>query len=252
MAVSRVRVSEFVTAGKKYVSSQIKKANADNSRYLTIREGSALRSDLKDNLQAFRASHRTVSAKAFEKQLHTELEVWANHAAGGDGYLDLREAKGLPKELRDNFQAYVKATAQKGPPVVKVGDLETHDLTPKGLVEKHHKQYGKPKVSYARAFSKALKEAFIAQEGGPRWELSEGGGPDGEPLSKKKVDALMKKMLSEGGLRLLSPKEGDETPIGTSSQDEWVFAIDGDTPGDHGYWVVVNKTSGETYANSFN
>src|SRR3954470_15603897 len=114
----RIGVGELIGASTKYLADRVKKANLDGNGYLTLEEAKKLPADLRDNYDAYRkAGHSRVSVKQLSTHFSDYVAASAKAAdKNKDGYLTATEAKGLPKDLRDNFLNYVKATQAPTPP----------------------------------------------------------------------------------------------------------------------------------------
>jgi hypothetical protein len=116
----RIGVNDLIGASKQYLADRVKKANLDNNAYLTQAEAKKLPADLRDNYDTFRkAGHPRVSVKKFSDNFVKYVAVSARAAdKNKDGVLTATEAKALPKDLRDNFLSYVKATTRPAVPTV--------------------------------------------------------------------------------------------------------------------------------------
>lgn len=105
--MASVKVADFVAASKSYVRANVKKANKDSNPYLTMEEAKKLPKDLRDNFEHHRVggqANARVSVKKFETKFTAYVAVKAEQAdRNQDGFLDAKEAKLLPKDLRDNF-----------------------------------------------------------------------------------------------------------------------------------------------------
>ena len=119
----RVGVGELIGASKRYIEAEVKKANLNGNAYLTVAEAAKLPADLRDNYEAFRKGNARVSVKQFTESF-TAYVAKSAHAAdkNKDGVLTATDAKGLPKDLRDNFLNYVAATQAPTPPVLSETD----------------------------------------------------------------------------------------------------------------------------------
>jgi hypothetical protein len=125
MPTVKIGVSDLVSASKKYIEERVKTANLDGNAYLTIAEAKKLPADLRDNYDAFRkAGHKSVSVKQLTASFTEFVATSAKKAdKNKDGFLTATDAKGLPKELRDNFLNYVHATQPTPPaPALSITD----------------------------------------------------------------------------------------------------------------------------------
>lgn len=120
----RVGVRELIGASKKYLEAEVKKANGNGNAYLTVEEAKKLPADLRDNYENFRkAGNARVSVKQFTESFTAYVAKSANAAdKNKDGVLTKTDAKGLPKDLRDNFLNYV--TAAQGPTPVVLSETD--------------------------------------------------------------------------------------------------------------------------------
>ncbi len=127
----RVGVGELLSATKRYVQAQVKKANANGNTYLTAEEAKKLPADLRDNYEAFRrAGHLRVSVKQFTESFTAYVAKSAASAdKNKDGVLTATDARSLPKDLRDNFLNYVAATRPPAPPAQTETDRGRAALT---------------------------------------------------------------------------------------------------------------------------
>jgi hypothetical protein len=123
------------------------------------------------------------------------------------------------------------------------------DTTPKGLIEKHLKEYGSQKVGYQEALQKGIQAILTTDEGGeePRSILREFADP---PMTKKQLDAEMARLVNAGSFELLPVGEAEES-CGDPETD-WIFRARVDVGSDHGFWVSVNRETGEAMVNGFN
>jgi hypothetical protein len=115
--ITRIGVGELIGASKKYLDAQVKKANTDGNAYLTLAEAKRLPADLRDNYDAFRKQgNARVSVRKLGETFTQYVAARAQAAdKNKDGYLTATDAKGLPKDLRDNFLNYVAATRPPQP-----------------------------------------------------------------------------------------------------------------------------------------
>ncbi|GMU59175.1 MAG: hypothetical protein AMXMBFR34_09380 [Myxococcaceae bacterium] len=113
----RVNIGELVAATKQYVETDVKKANANGNTYLTLEEAKKLPADLRDNFEAFRqAGHPRVSVRQFTESFTAYVAKRASAAdQNRDGTLTKTDAKKLPKDLRDNFLAFVTSLQEPQP-----------------------------------------------------------------------------------------------------------------------------------------
>ncbi|MBI3183158.1 MAG: hypothetical protein HYZ28_13560 [Myxococcales bacterium] len=111
-------MSEFVTASEKYVKEQLSRADVGKDGRLSQVDSARLPKDLQDNLTNFKSAKEirgAVSAKSFSEAFVKYVAAVAKRAdRDGDGYLTAKESKGLPKDLRDNYWNYYRATQAKG------------------------------------------------------------------------------------------------------------------------------------------
>ncbi len=110
----RIGVSELIGASKAYVEDRVRKANVNGNPYLTKEEAKKLPADLRDNFEAHRVkgnANSRVAVRQFTQAFVKYVAVKARAAdANRDGFLSSAEARKLPKDLRDNFVNYVRAT----------------------------------------------------------------------------------------------------------------------------------------------
>ncbi len=142
------------------------------------------------------------------------------------------------------FAAQVQKEPKDDSPVRGVANT-----TSQALVKQHVDAYGASPVSFQDAFKRAV-DALMTQKAGetPLAVFMEFGGRDGGSLSeaaaKKKLQAAL------AGLELLPVGEASES--GGTPKDDWIFSVDVDSPTDHGFWVSVNRKTGEASVNGFN
>lgn len=196
--LTKVNIQELVSASKKYVNDQLKKADVDKNKVLTRTEAKKLAADLKDNFDAsgFKLPNGSVKAADVAKEFVVMMEAWAKASdTNGDGYLSTTEAKALPKTLRDNYVNWVGAQET----TLTTGKYQSRDLTPKARIAEHEAKFGKQAIGYEKALELALKAVATDTDSGLPSFVSEFGGPDGNGLTdKKKIDAEVR--AAEGGL----------------------------------------------------
>ncbi len=243
MPSNKIKVSDFVKASRTYAESVVKRANADGNQYLTKTEAKRLTKDLQDNYKNLGTDR--VKAKDF---VNTFVKYVATNAKkadlNGDGYLTLTDGRKLPQDLRDNFKNYVAATR----PVFDTGEATVKDKTSASRVAAHIAEYGQPRVGYADAFQKAIKAVMKDREYGPGSVLKEVGDGNGNELTDRQIEAELKKAFKS--MTLLPPGESEESYFEPDKQ--WIFRVDCDVGSDHGFWVGVDRTTGQADVTNFN
>ena len=249
--LNKVNIQELVSASKKYVNDQLKKADVDKNKVLTRTEAKKLAADLKDNFDAsgFKLPNGSVKAADVAKEFVVMMEAWAKASdTNGDGYLSTTEAKALPKSLRDNYVNYLESQSNKLTPA---GKYQSKDTTPAGLASAHERAFGKQAVSYDKALAIALKAVATEPDSGLPAFVSEFGGPDGNGLSDpKKIDAEVRALLKAGSISLVPIAE--EIPSGEKNKDAWIFSVSTEGQGDHGLWAIVDRKTGDVSVTNFN
>jgi hypothetical protein len=112
---SKVKVSDFVAASKKYVKKSVTKANKDKNAYLTKAEAKSLPKDLRDNFNTHRKlaqKNERAGAKKFTENFGKYVDVKIRKAdSNKDGFIGgSRERRKVPADLRDNLSHYELAT----------------------------------------------------------------------------------------------------------------------------------------------
>jgi len=250
--LNKVSINELVTASKRYVDDQLKKADVNKNKVLTKTEAKKLAADLRDNFDAsqFKMRSGSVKAKDVAKEFVVMMEAWAKASdKNGDGYLSTTEAKALPKTLRDNYVNYLSAQQAK---VTDTGSAYVaRDTTPKARIAEHEAKFGKHEISYDKALKLALDAVATDTDAGLPAFVSEFGGPDGNGLSDpKKIDAEVKDLLKNGTIELVPADE--EIPTGEENKDAWIFSVNTDGQGDNGLWGIVDRKTGEVSVENFN
>lgn len=249
--LTKVSINELVTASKKYVDDQLKKADVNKNKVLTRTEAKKLAADLQDNFSAsqFALPNGSVKAADVAKEFVVMMEAWARASdKNGDGYLSKTEAKALPKTLRDNYVNYLDAQSTK---ITTTGRYEVRDTTPKARIAEHEAAFGKHEISYAQALELAIKAVATDRDAGLPSFVAEFGGPDGNGLSDpKKIDAEVRALLKAGTIELVPQDE--EIPTGEANKDNWIFSVSTDGQGDHGVWGIVDRKTGDVSVTNFN
>ncbi len=238
----KVKVSDFVRASRNYVEAALKKANVDGNKTLSLAEAGSLPEDLQDNF--VKHGKVRVSTREFVDGFVKSVTDGAKKAdTNKDGYLTLTDGRKLPEAVRDNFKNYVAATRD----VFGQGTgVQVKDTTSPATLLAHRAAYGDARVEYKDAFKKAIDAVMKAEDGEtPRAILRETMDP---PVTKAKLDAEMKRIFK--GLELLPVGETSES--GGEAGKDWIFSVDADAGSDHGFWVSVNRTTGEAMVNGFN
>lgn len=250
--LTKVNINELVTASKKYVDDQLKKADVNKNQLLTRTEAKKLAEDLKDNFDAsqFKLPSGSVKAADVAKEFVVMMEAWARASdKNGDGYLSTTEAKALPKTLRDNYANYLEVQSSKL--TTTTGKYQSRDTTPAGRIAEHEREFGKHAVGYDKALTIALNAVATDIDAGLPSFVREFGGPDGNGLSDpKKIDAEVKALLKAGSIEFIPTDE--EIPTGEESKDAWIFSVRTDGQGDHGLWAIVDRKTGDAYVTNFN
>lgn len=239
----KVKVADYVKSSRSYVEAALKKANADGNATLTLAEAGKLPEDLQDNF--VKMGKVKVSTKAFVTEFVKTVAEGAKAAdQNRDGYLTLSDGKKLPESVRDNFKNYVAATRDVFGPGTS-GSTVKDETSPATLVA-HQTAFGDAKVSYKDAFQKGI-DAVLTQDDGetPRALLQEFAD---HPMTSKQLDAALKKALT--ALELLPVGEAEES--GGEPGKDWIFRVSCDVGSDHGFWVSVNRTTGDAMVNGFN
>ncbi len=246
MPVTKVKVESFVAASRTYLEKNLDKVNTVGSKS-TIRASEAknLPKDLRDNVAKLAPDGKAIKKSDLMAGYMKDVTAALKKAdANKDGYLTLTEAKKLPAHVRDNFNNYANAAGGTGAaPKVK-------DTTPKLLIAAHQAEYGSSPVGYADAFKKGIDAVMKDEDTGetPRALLKYFAEENGEPLTDAQLDAQMKKLFK--GMELLPVGEASES--GGEPDQHWIFSVDLDAGSDHGFWVSVDRKTGEAFVNGFN
>lgn len=250
--LTKVNINELVTASKKYVADQLKKADLNKNQLLTKTEAKKLAADLKDNFDAsqFKLPSGSVKAADVAKEFVVMVEAWARASdKNGDGYLSKTEAKALPKTLRDNYANYL--SAQESKLTDNTGAYTSRDTTPASRIADHERAFGKHAVGYDKALGIALKAVATDKDSGLPAFVAEFGGPDGAGLSDpKKIDAEVRALLKAGTIELVPKNE--EIPTGEENKANWIFSVSTSGQGDHGLWAIVDRKTGDVSVTNFN
>lgn len=251
--VSKVSIQELVTASKKYVADQVKKADVNKNGLLSPTEAKGLAADLKDNFDAsqFKLSWGSVRADDVAREFVVMMEAWARASdTNGDGYLSREEAKKLPRALRDNYVNYVSAQERKVEPG-RDGEYQTRDVTPRAAVTAQERAYGPHAVSYADALERAIDAVATDQDVGLASFVAEFGGPDGYGLSDPEaIKAEVRELLAAGTIELVTSTE--DLPFEVELERNWVFSVQTDGQGDHGLWAIVDRDTASVEVTNFN
>lgn len=108
MSRTSIFVNSFVIRSNDAVRVAVASANTDKNGFLTRREAGALPANLKDNYDAYqqRQSNGVVgSARFAEEYVRSVAQAAAAADVNRDGVLTKREARALPVDLQDNFEA---------------------------------------------------------------------------------------------------------------------------------------------------
>lgn len=235
-----VNVSDFVSRSARYVRAATAAANADGNRYLTTQEAKALPKDLKDNFELIRASGPLTTSK-FISLYQRNVSIWAGYVdANKDGALSPVEQRKLPGYIKDNVANYLRSRGSAPAATLK-------DATRASTIAAHEKAYGKSKVSYAKAFAIAAR-AIFKDDAGPRWLLTQYQLDDTGSVDKARLERDLKKAIK--GLKLLGVGRTNEN--GDDPKANWIFTADVDDGSDNGYWVSVDRKTGEALVTNFN
>lgn len=243
MTAPKIKVTDFVKASRTYVEKSVAKANRNKNAYLSPSEQKKLPKDLRDNLKNSQKGSKAASvrAKAFATAFTSYVALSAKKAdKNKDGVLSAADAARLPKDLRDNFKNYVAATKQVWS---DGGASKVKDKTSPTRIAEHLAAYGTSPVTYAEAFAKGVKAVLEDRDYGPGNVLREVGDLS-EAQVKKELEKAFKSMT-------LMPV-GETSESGFDPQDTWIFELDADVGSDHGFWVGVDRQSGEAQVTSFN
>jgi hypothetical protein len=238
----KVKVSDFVRASRTYAEAALKRANADRNPRLTLKEAGNLPPDLQDNF--VKLGKVSVTKSEFVNSFVKTVTEGAKKAdRNKDGYLTLTDGRALPETVRDNFRNYVAATKDL---YGQGSGVSVADETSPATLAAHTAAYGPAAISYKDAFKKGV-EAVLKDEDGetPRRILKELSDP---PLSKAQLDAEMKRIFKS--MELLPVGETSES--GGEPGKDWIFEVSADVGSDHGFWVSVDRTTGEAMVNGFN
>jgi hypothetical protein len=250
--LTKVNINELVTASKKYVDDQLKKADLNKNSVLTKTEAKRLAKDLQDNFDAsqFKLPSGSVKAADVAKEFVVMMEAWARATdKNGDGYLSTTEAKALPKTLRDNLTNYL--SAQESQLTSNTGKYVSRDTTPASRIADHERAFGRHAVSYDKALGLALKAVATDPDAGLPSFVREFGGPDGTGLSDpKKIDAEVRALLKAGTIQLVPKNES--IPTGEDNRTNWIFSVSTGGQGDHGLWAIVDRKTGDVSVTNFN
>lgn len=241
MATSKIKVNDFIRASKTYIEKSLEKANRNKNPYLSPSEQKKLPKDLRDNLKSSgaRGSVRTKElATAFTKYVAVSAK---NADRNKDGVLSAADAARLPKDLQDNFKNYVAASRQ----VFATGPSDKTSAT---RIAQHLAEYGTPAVPYSDAFAIGVKTVLADREYGPGNILREMGGEDGNGLPEAKLRVELEKAFKS--MTLMPVGEASES--GFDPQTHWIFELDADVGSDHGFWVGVDRATGDATVTSFN
>lgn len=176
---------------------------------------------------------------ADQKALASKLDKNTDGFLRPDDFKSKKDFEAVRRTLDLLGETPVKPPSTTGP----------KDTTPKGLIEKHLKEYGSHKVSYQDALAKGIQAILTSEEGceDPRALLKEFADP---PMTKKQLDAKMKEIVAAGSFELLPLGEAEESC--GDPQADWIFRANVDVGSDHGFWVSVNRDTGEAMVNGFN
>lgn len=242
--MKKVKIETFVSASRAYLEKNLDKVNTVGSKS-TIRASEAknLPKDLQDNyarLSGGKAVDKGTLISSYMKDMTAALKKADGNK---DGYLTLTEGKKLPSHVRDNFLNFANAKSDFAAPKVK-------DTTPKLLIAAHQAEYGSSAVGYAAAFKKGIDAVMKDEETGetPRALLKYFAEDEGKPLTDAQADAKLKKLFK--GMELLPVGEASES--GGEPAKDWIFSVDINVGSDHGFWVSVNRQTGEAMVNGFN
>lgn len=243
---TRLDVQRFLKSAATYTDAALKKADANNSGYLTAAELGRLPRDLRDNVKAYADAHGRVPVGKFKAAYLAYAKANLTRVdRNKDGLLTPTDIKRLPRDLQDNVKSYVGASR----PLWGGGaGGQVKDRTPAARVAEHERAYGRGAVSYKDAVELGKKAVLADREYGPGNILRELGSGDGTPLSESKIQARLEKAFK--AMELL-PKGESEESYGDPEKD-WIFRVDADVGSDHGFWVTVNRSSGDTQVTSFN
>ena len=242
--VKKVKIESFVAASRAYLEKNLDKVNTLGSKSTILAsEAKNLPKDLRDNVARLAPDGKAVKKSELVSGYMKEMTAALKKADGNkDGYLTITEGKKLPAHVRDNFLNFVAASEFTAPAV--------KDTTPKLLIAAHQAEYGPSAVGYAAAFKKGI-DAVMKDEGNsetPRALLKYFAEENGAPLTEAQLDAKMKKLLK--GMELLPVGEASES--GGDPAKDWIFGVDINVGSDHGFWVSVNRQTGDASVAGFN
>ncbi len=240
MATMKVKIADFAKSARAYAQAQLKQANLDGNTTLSLAEAARLPADLQDNF--VKHGKVKVSLKTFVDDFVKTITEGAKLAdKNGDGYLTKTDGRRLPASVRDNFNSYVAAFRDPWAPASSV-----NDDTAAGTIDAHLAAWGTPAISYADAFARAVDAVLTEEEGEtPRAIIRQ---IHGDQLSQDQLNAAVREAVK--GLTLLPVGESDEE--GTDPASAWIFSVRHQTGSDHGFWVAVDRNTGDATVSGFN
>jgi hypothetical protein len=243
---TRLNVRSFLSAARDYSSKALAKADANKNGYVSPAEMKGLPRDLRDNVAKYADAHGRVPVAKFKEAFVAYAKVNLHKAdRNKDGVLTGADIERLPRDLKDNVKSYVAATQD----VWGGGTASTvKDKTPAGRIADHQRAYGVSPVSYKEAFELGRKAVLKDREYGPGYILKEMGNGDGSTMAESKIQAELKKAFKS--MELLPKGEASES--GGEPAQEWIFRLQCDVGSDHGFWVNVNRQTGDAQVTSFN
>lgn len=246
MSSTRLDVKRFLSAARDYSGKALAQADANKNGYISPSELKRLPKDLRDNVQKYADAHGRVPVAKFKAAFVAYARANLQKAdRNKDGVLTASDISRLPRDLKDNVKSYVAASKDVwgggAAPTVK-------DKTPAGRIADHQRTYGASRVSYQEAFEIGRKAVLKDREYGPGNILKEMGGPDGTGLSESKLKAELARAFKS--MELLPKGESEESYADPAT--DWIFSVDCDVGSDHGFWVSVNRSTGDAQVTSFN
>ena len=244
---ARLNVKSFLASASAYTDKALEKADSNKSGFITAGELKKLPKDLQDNVKAYADAHGRVPVAKFKEAFVAYARVNLQRAdRNKDGVLTRSDIARLPRDLKDNVKSYVEASK----PVWGGGSSAStvKDKTPPSRIADHERTYGTSPISEKDAFKIGVKAILEDRDYGPGNILKELGMGNGTEMPEAKIQAELKKAFKS--MELLPKGESEES--GGEPKDAWIFRVSCEVGSDHGFWVTVDRQSGDAQVNSFN
>jgi hypothetical protein len=244
MPTTRLDVKRFLLTASSYSDKALKKADKDKSGYVTAAELKKLPKDLRDNAQKYADVHGRVPVAMFKAAFVAYARANLQKVdRNKDGVLTSADIARLPTDLKDNVKAYVAASK----PVWNDGGTAAStvkDKTTASRISDHERSYGSSRISEKTAFNLGVKAILADREYGPGGTIKENDGS----LTDAQIAAELKKDFKS--MELLPKGQAEESMADPAKS--WIFRVTCNDGSDYGYWVSINRQSGEAEINSFN